>query len=203
MRLILVRHGRTPSNTELLLDTAAPGADLDDHGRWQAKTLAERLAGVPVEAIYASNLVRTQQTAAPLAETVGVPITVLDGLREISAGDYEMASFAMTDEVSAYQSTLMKWSTGDLLAKVPGGENAIEFFERYDAAIAQIAVAQARHALAVSHGAALRVWAAARIRGFAEEIGHGHLDNTGVIIADGDPQLGWSLVDLQGTLHFE
>lgn len=203
MRLILVRHGRTPSNTELLLDTAAPGADLDDHGRWQATTLIERLADVPVQAIYASNLVRTQQTAAPLAQTVGVPITILDGLREISAGDYEMASFTMTDEVNAYQSTLMKWATGDLLAKVPGGENAIEFFERYDDAISHIAASQAQHALAVSHGAALRVWATARIRGFAEEIGHAHLDNTGVIIADGDPEAGWSLVDLQGMLHFD
>lgn len=203
MRLILVRHGRTPSNTELLLDTAAPGADLDDHGRWQAKTLAERLADVPVEAIYASNLVRTQQTAAPLAQTVGVPITVLDGLREISAGDYEMASFVMTEGATAYQSTLMKWSTGDLLAKVPGGENAVEFFERFDAAIDTIAASAAQQVVAVSHGAALRVWCAARIQGFAEQIGHGHLDNTGVIIAEGNAGQGWSLVDLQGLLHFD
>lgn len=203
MRLILVRHGRTPSNTGLLLDTAAPGADLDDHGRKQAQTLADRLADASVQAIYASNLVRTQQTAAPLAQSVGVPVTVLEGLREISAGDYEMASFAMAAELNAYQSTLMKWAAGDLLAKVPGGENAVEFFDRFDAAISTIAESDAQQAVAVSHGAALRVWCTARIEGFAEQIGRAHLDNTGVIIAEGSFSQGWSLVDLQGILHFD
>lgn len=203
MRLILVRHGRTPSNTGLLLDTAAPGADLDDHGRLQAQSLAQRLADVPVEAIYASNLVRTQQTAAPLAQSIGMSVTILDGLREISAGDYEMASFAMAAELNAYQSTLMKWADGDLLAKVPGGENAIEFFDRFDAAITTIADSDAQQAVAVSHGAALRVWCAARVEGFTEQIGHAHLDNTGVIIAEGSRSQGWTLVDLQGLLHFD
>lgn len=203
MRLILVRHGRTPSNTGLLLDTAAPGADLDDHGHRQARALAGRMAEVPVQAIYASNLVRTQQTAAPLADRAGLPITVLDGLREISAGDYEMASFAMAAELNAYQSTLMKWAAGDLLAKVPGGENAVEFFDRFDAAITTIAATDAQHVVAVSHGAALRVWSAARIRGFTEEIGHAHLDNTGVIVAEGSLEQGWTLVELQGLLHFD
>lgn len=203
MRLILVRHGRTPSNTGLLLDTAAPGADLDDHGRLQAQSLAQRLADVPVEAIYASNLVRTQQTAAPLAQSIGMSVTILDGLREISAGDYEMASFAMAAELNAYQSTLMKWADGDLLAKVPGGENAIEFFDRFDAAITTIADSDAQQAVAVSHGAALRVWCAARVEGFTEQIGHAHLDNTGVIIAEGSISQGWTLVDLQGLLHFD
>nr|WP_284288846.1 histidine phosphatase family protein [Angustibacter aerolatus] len=91
MRLILVRHGQTPSNVQRLLDTAVPGADLTDLGRQQAERVPTGLADEPVEAVYASTLVRTQQTAGPLAAALGLDVQVRDGLREITAGDLEPA----------------------------------------------------------------------------------------------------------------
>ena len=103
MRLILVRHGRTTSNVGFLLDTGEPGADLDDAGREQARALVERLAEHPIEAIYTSNLVRTQQTATPLAETREIEFRVLSDLREISAGDDEL-----TADATRYIGTLMR-----------------------------------------------------------------------------------------------
>ena len=66
MRLILVRHGQTSANVAVLLDTAHPGADLTDLGRAQAAALPTTFDGVPIDALYASTLVRAQQTAAPL-----------------------------------------------------------------------------------------------------------------------------------------
>lgn len=197
MRLILVRHGQTSSNVGLLLDTAAPGADLNQTGREQAQALVDRLAAESVEAIYASNLVRTQQTAAPLAAVRRIGVGVLDGLREISAGDGEMGS-----DATEYITTLMKWHAGDLTARISGGEDALEFFARYDAAIARIAAAGHGTATAFSHGAALRVWASARVPGFAEALGNGHLANTGVIIAEGDPDTGWSFAEMTGLMHY-
>jgi len=198
MRLILVRHGQTSSNVGLLLDTAAPGADLNQTGREQAQELVERLAAESVEAIYASNLVRTQQTAAPLAAARNLGVGVLDGLREVSAGDAEMGS-----DATGYITTLLKWQAGDLTARIPGGEDALEFFVRYDAAIARIAAAGHRTAAVFSHGAALRVWAAARVPGFAEALGNGHLANTGVIIAEGDSNRGWSFAEVTGLMHYD
>ena len=38
------------------------------------------------DAIYASDIVRTQQTATPMSQYLGLPIQVLPGLREIQAG---------------------------------------------------------------------------------------------------------------------
>ena len=64
MRVMLVRHGQTSSNARGLLDTAAPGADLTDLGREQAAALVDLLDGQRVDAIFASTLVRSQQTAA-------------------------------------------------------------------------------------------------------------------------------------------
>lgn len=193
MRLILVRHGRTDSNVGLLLDTGAPGAELDDSGLEQAAALVERLSEHAIDAVFASNLVRTQQTARPLAQARGLEVRVLPGLREIPAGEDEMSA-----DARRYIGALIAWGEGDLHARVPGGENALEFFARYDDAIDIVAAGGAEVAVVVSHGAALRVWASARVAGFTEALGAAHLDNTGVIVVDGSPAEGWVLVQLTG-----
>lgn len=198
MRLILIRHGRTASNTSFVLDTAFPGADLDELGREQAESLVERLAAEPIEAIYVSNLVRTQQTAAPLAAARGLVPVILPGLREISAGDDELSM-----DSTRYVETLLKWHAGELLARVPGGEDAAEFFDRFDAAIAEVAGGGHDVAMVVSHGAALRTWASARVPGFTEALGKGNLANTGVIVVDGSPATGWELHQLDGVKVFQ
>lgn len=196
MRLILVRHGRTSSNVGLLLDTGEPGADLDEHGREQAETLVERLADHRIDAIFASNLVRTQQTAAPVAAARGLTVRVLAGLREVPAGEDEM-----TPDATRYIGAMIAWGQGDLLAKVPGGEDAVEFMARYDAAIDQVVASGVESAMVVSHGAALRSWAGARVEGFNAALADRHLDNTGIIIAEGSPSEGWYLIELDGTKH--
>ncbi|MBA3020616.1 histidine phosphatase family protein [Propionicimonas sp.] len=197
MRLILVRHGQTSSNVRLLLDTAAPGADLDDTGRQQALGLVSRLEHEVIDAVYASNLVRTQQTVAPLAEVRALDVQVLPGLREIPAGHAEMGN-----DASSYVTTMLRWGNGELTARIPGGENALEFMERYDQAIAEIATGGHATALAVSHGAALRVWAAARVPGFLDAIGTAHFANTGWVIAEGSTEDGWELVEAVGFIHY-
>ena len=198
MRLILVRHGRTTSNVGLLLDTAEPGADLDETGRDQANILVERLAPYLVQALYTSNLVRTQQTATPFAEARGLDFEVLPGLREISAGDDELSA-----DATRYIQTLLKWHAGDLSARIPGGEDAGEFFDRFDDAVGDIAGRGHDIAMAVSHGAALRTWATSRVRGFAEALGRGHLNNTGLLVIDGSPRSRWDLQVLDGVLTYE
>lgn len=163
MRLLLVRHGQTHSNVSGALDTGAPGADLTDLGRAQATAAATVLGERPVEAIYCSTLTRTAQTAAPLAERLGLTPTAIEGLREIRAGDLEMR----TDEESAqrYRHVIATWLLGDLTARMPGGETGEEFLARYDEAIDTIRGAGHATALIVSHGAAIRTWVGARAGG--------------------------------------
>lgn len=64
MRLILIRHGQTPSNVAFLLDTAVPGPGLTDLGEKQAAALPQTLADVDIDLLYVSTLTRTQLTAA-------------------------------------------------------------------------------------------------------------------------------------------
>jgi probable phosphoglycerate mutase len=160
MRILLLRHGQTHANVDGSLDTAPPGLDLTELGRAQAVAAAKALAGRGLDAVFVSCLARTRQTAAPVLGDLGVEPVVVDGLREISAGDLEMRS----DEEARqeYLSTIASWLFGSLEERMPGGETGTEFLARYDAAIEEVAASGARFALVVSHGAAIRTWVGAR-----------------------------------------
>ncbi|MFF1819849.1 histidine phosphatase family protein [Kribbella sp. NPDC058245] len=66
--VILVRHGRSTSNTSGTLAGRTPGVKLDDTGLQQAAAVAERLAALPLAAIVTSPLERCRQTAAAIAK---------------------------------------------------------------------------------------------------------------------------------------
>lgn len=67
--VLLIRHGRSTANTAGILAGRSPGVDLDEHGAAQAARLAARLADVHLDAVVASPLERTRQTAEHLAAT--------------------------------------------------------------------------------------------------------------------------------------
>jgi len=183
MRLLLVRHGRTASNVSGLLDTAHPGAPLDEVGRAQAERLVARLDGVGLGGLYSSDIHRAVQTATPLAQARGLPLVELPGLREIPAGDQELLP-----TWDAYIDVLRAWGEGRLTERRPGGEDAHAFFARYDAAVARIAEEGHAAALLVSHGAALRTWVSARVAGIsATEVAARRLGNTAILTLHGEP----------------
>lgn len=191
MRLLLIRHAETTANAARLLDTAPPGADLTDRGREQADALVTALDDVDLEAIYVSDLVRTHQTAAPLAAARGLEPRIRPGVREIQAGDYEMAP----DDGSwdAYLGVLYRWAEGEPHTRIPGGESGAEVMERYDAVVAE--AAQHDSAAIVSHGAVIRAWTGARARNVDHAyVADTRLHNTAVIVLDGDPEAGWRVV---------
>lgn len=216
MRLILVRHGQTTANIGRHLDTAAPGADLSELGRRQAAALPAVLATAPpvappvalgagtgstgtastgttsspIEALYASTLVRTQQTAAPLATALGLPVVVRDGIREIAAGRLEMRNDDAS--VERYLTTVFAWSAGDLDVRMPGGENGHEAYGRVDEVVAEVAASGVGTAVLVSHAALIRSWCAARVDNISTAHAARHpVSNTGAVVLDGDPRTGW------------
>ncbi|MFJ6123729.1 histidine phosphatase family protein [Streptomyces griseoviridis] len=199
MRLILVRHGQTPSNVEFRLDTEVPGPGLTELGERQAHALPDALADEDIEALYASTLVRTQLTAAPLAAARGLDVVVRDGIRELSAGDLEMLP-GDSERGLLYMRTAFAWAAGDTALRMPGGEDGAEALGRYDAVVAEAAASGAGTVAMVSHGAAIRVWAAARAGNvdlaFAER---NRLDNTGVVILEGSPGDGWKALSWAGA----
>ena len=67
--------------------------ELADNGREQAERLAQRLAKVPIDALYVTSLCRTAQTAAPLAGRLGLTPQVEPDLREVNLGEWEAGVF--------------------------------------------------------------------------------------------------------------
>lgn len=188
MRLILIRHGQTQSNIDHLLDTGHPGAPLTREGLEQAAGLVDRLAAEPIEVIYSSDLTRARQTAEPLAASKGLTVTEHRGLREIFAGEHDMS-----DDFVPYVSVLDTWHTTPE-NKLAAGESWIEFQERFEEAIDEIADSGVKVAALVSHGAAMRVWIPfVCANTTAGDARHWRLDNTDCVVIEGDRH-GWNLV---------
>jgi probable phosphoglycerate mutase len=186
-----MRHAQTHSNVGRALDTAHPGAALTDLGLAQAARLASALAAEPFEAVASSPLLRARQTAEPVASARGITAVALDGLREIAAGDLEMQSSA--DAIDAYRTVIHAWSTGDLDVVMPGGTSGHEFLAAFDESVQAIAQ-MAPTAVAVSHGGAIRTWAAARCGNVDPAAISGRsLVNTGGLIVEGSADSGWRL----------
>lgn len=197
MRLHLIRHGQTPANVLGLIDTDRPGPGLTELGHAQAARIPSALADTPVEALYASTLVRTQLTATPLAEHRSLDLTVLDGVHEVEAGELEGRSDR--DAVIAYLKTTFAWGSGELDVRMPGGPSGRDFFGRFDADIESVLSTDAAAAAIVSHGAAIRVWVARHARNVGPRFAAEHsLENTGVVVLAGSFRDGWTLVEWAG-----
>jgi len=222
MRLLLIRHGQTPGNVLGQLDTAHPGPGLTELGERQAEALARSLARLEISRLYASTLIRTQLTAAPLAGRRGLDVTVLDGLHEIEAGALEK----LTDREShlRYLGTVFGWAAGELDRRMPTGPSGHDFLARFDDAVARIAAAATGPAggaspgvtndggtddggtvavgtvAVVSHGAAIRVWTALRAENVDAEFAARHvLANTGIVALEGGSAEGWRMVHWDGS----
>ncbi|SHN46946.1 histidine phosphatase family protein [Cryptosporangium aurantiacum] len=197
MRLILIRHGQTPSNVAHLLDTAVPGPGLTELGHEQAAALPAALADEDIEALYVSTLVRTHLTAAPLAAARGLEPVVRDGIREVAAGDLEM--LGDNESVRIYLTTVFGWSKGELDVRMPGGEDGHETMGRFDAVVAEAAGTDAGTVAMVSHGAAIRAWVAARADNVEVDwAAENALSNTGIVVLEGSPTDGWKALTWEG-----
>lgn len=128
--VLLVRHGLTPT-TGQVLPGRAPGLHLSEAGRAQAETAAERIAGLPVTAVYTSPLERTRETAAPIARRFGLEAQVDAGLLECEFGEW-------TGRKISELATLPEWRTVQKKPsefRFPGGESFEEMSDRVLAAL--------------------------------------------------------------------
>jgi probable phosphoglycerate mutase len=204
MRLILVRHAQSTANVHLLMDSLPPGPPLTGHGEQQARDVADALAELPVDAVYASTARRAQATAAPIAAAHGLQPVVVDGVQEVFLGDLEGTSDA--EALATFARVWESWAAGDEDRPVPGGESATDVLDRFGAAVAGIAGAHPLGATAVlvSHGAATRLYASHLAGNVTLEEGRrAPLPNTGRIVlrAAGSGGQGWVCEEWSGLIE--
>jgi probable phosphoglycerate mutase len=152
--ILLIRHGESiaadPANPfELVEGRGDPG--LSALGRAQAEALAERLAEVPIEAVYVTPLRRTLETVAPLLARRGLESVVEADLIELDMGEWEGGLYRQ--HITEADPRIAEVFTEQLWELIPGAESNESLFRRTRAGILRIA---ARHAggrvLVVAHG---------------------------------------------------
>ena len=88
MTVILLRHGRSTSNTAHVLAGRSDGVDLDDRGREQADALVSRIGAAPIRALVSSPLLRCTRTLEPLSTALGLTPEIDERLTEVDYGDW-------------------------------------------------------------------------------------------------------------------
>ena len=135
--VLLVRHGETPT-TGKLLPGRARGLHLSDAGRAQADAVAERLAVLPkIDAVYASPLERTRETAKPIAAARQLTVTVDKGLLEADIGEWTGLELKVVAKTPEWR-TVHSYPSG---FRFPGGESFPEMQQRIVAAIERLRTA--------------------------------------------------------------
>lgn len=154
MLLLLVRHGVTPI-TGKSLTGRLPGVHLSEEGVRQAKGVAERLANLPVKAVYSSPLERCQETAAPIAERLRMDVQSVDDLAEVAYGDWQGRSFKQLYRLKAW--SRLQAAPADF--RFPGGESIREAQTRAIAATEAICARHPQSAavVAVTHADIIRL----------------------------------------------
>ena len=145
-----VRHGETDWNAAMRVQGSID-IPLNAVGRDQAQCVARRLRHVDIAAIYCSPLARTAQTAAPLAQLLGMGVHVESAIAERRYGVFQ----GLTPEEIAqqYPEGYARWQRRETDFAPPGGESMVAFRQRVLDGMTDIASAHPAQSVVVfSHG---------------------------------------------------
>ena len=132
--VLLVRHGQTPT-TGKVLPGRAPGLHLAETGLRHAQRAADRIAELKsVDAIYASPLERTRETAAPIGRARGLRVQVERGLLECDFGEWTGKQLKDLMKLDEWR-TVQRYPSG---FRFPGGESFTEMQTRITGAVASL-----------------------------------------------------------------
>lgn len=165
--VLFCRHGATdypedrfyPNGSSIGLQKE-PG--LNEQGLVQAQQLAKYFADLgKLDALYVSPTLRTRQTIEPIAQGMGIPVTVIHELKERVMGEWEGCS---AEEVQQKDPEGWKrWKTEPLSFTPPGGESLQDFSHRVIQAVNLIVEKEAGRTVVVTHVGPIRVVTAAAL----------------------------------------
>ncbi|MFJ1867037.1 bifunctional RNase H/acid phosphatase [Streptomyces sp. NPDC088097] len=149
---VLLRHGETALTPQKRFSgSGGTDPELSPAGRRQAAAVAEALAARgTVQAVVSSPLLRCRETAQAVADRLGLPVVVEEGLRETDFGAWEGLTFAEVRE--RFPADLQAWLDSSKAAPTGGGESFTAVTRRVSAARDRLLSAYAgRTVLLVTH----------------------------------------------------
>lgn len=120
-RFLLIRHALTDTIGQHLAGRARD-VPLNEAGRRQAEDLARRVAAFNPVALYTSPLLRARETAAPLAERLGLTPRIEAALVELDFGEWTGVPFGQLDQNEAWH----RFNRVRSRSRPPGGETMLE-----------------------------------------------------------------------------
>ncbi len=199
--LTLVRHAQSTANEKGLIDTTPPGPGLSPEGQKQAEALASKLKSGEYDGVYSSELLRSEQTAAPAAKALDQKVDVLPGLNEISAGWYE--GIPVDRSEATYLLPMEYWLTSNRNFTIPGSINGNQFNAQFSDAVQHIYDSGNSKPIAFSSGNAIMMWVLLNVVNPKDALRTDHpLPNTGRIVVTGNPVTGWTLTEWDGITDF-
>jgi alpha-ribazole phosphatase len=155
LTLTFVRHGQTDCSLENRF-CGTVDIPLNSSGQQMAEALGKAYAGESWQAIYSSPLQRARDTAAPLANRLGMQVQIEDGLREIGYGEWEGQ---LEHEIeTVHKREFDAWAADPGRVSPPGGETAYQVAERALAAVHSIQAQHADgHVMVVTHKGVIRI----------------------------------------------
>jgi broad specificity phosphatase PhoE len=185
--LYLARHGETEYNRRRLMQGRSVNASLNEAGLLQAQALADRFSDQRVDAVYASTLERSLQTAKVVAERCGHEPTILPEIGEMYWGALEGQPIA---EFKEYLKEVGgQWRSGEFDHRVGGGESILDVQARAQTALGKLCEAHGNgeNVVVVTHGRFLRVILTVALPDsdltHMDEFGHA---NTGIYLLEFD-----------------
>ena len=200
-RIMLIRHGQTAWNEGAGEERFRGRTDLplNDSGQAQALAVARRLEKEPVAALYASPLLRTRQTAAPLAERLGLQVRAHGGLIDIDYGQFQGLTHG--EAATLYADTYSAWQTMPGKVRFPGGESLGEVQGRLVALLDEMTTRHPGQTVAlVGHQIVNKVLACTLLGLDLDQIWRVRQDTCGLDVfqeVDG----GWSTLRLNDICH--
>ncbi|MEU3724378.1 bifunctional RNase H/acid phosphatase [Streptomyces sp. NPDC031705] len=149
---VLLRHGETALTPQKRFSgSGGTDPELSPAGRRQAAAVAEALAARgTVSAVVSSPLRRCRETAQAVADRLGLPVALEEGLRETDFGAWEGLTFAEVRE--RFPDDLQAWLDSPRAAPTGGGESFTAVTRRVSAARDRLLAAHAgRTVLLVTH----------------------------------------------------
>ena len=194
--LLLIRHAAHDLLGKAVAGRAS-GLSLNAHGREEALQLAERLSTAPIAAVYSGPLERVRETAAPLAQRLGLTPRVDAGLHEIDFGAWTGRTFAELDADAMWP----VWVNRRSEAHPPGGETIPAVQRRIIDTIERLRRAHGAEMVAlVSHGDVIKAALAAYLGMSLDGLERFDIAPASVsILACGD---GWSKVTQLNGLSY-
>lgn len=148
----LIRHGHTDAIGRGISGRQA-GVHLSQEGRQQAQALADWLAGQPIGQLFASPLDRTQETAAFLAERLGLAVQTAEELIELDFGDWTGKEFREVKSDPLWK----RFNTFRSGTQIPGGESMLDVQSRLVRFLQRLRAEYPEDAVAlVTHGDCIR-----------------------------------------------